>query len=1101
MPRHYDSTIRRLSDGTMPGGWWTADPGTDRIVCELCPRQCHLKPGDRGFCFVRENRDQQVVLSTYGLSTGFCIDPIEKKPLNHFFPGSPVLSFGTAGCNLGCKFCQNWDISKSREVARLSEAAEPEAIAEAARQTGCTSVAFTYNDPVIWAEYAIDTARACQAVGIKTVAVTAGYISRQARDEFFAPIDAANVDLKAITEEFYHKITYSHLAPVLETLRYLKHETSVWLEVTNLIIPEANDKPDELRKLCDWVLATIGDEVPLHFTAFHPDFRMKDRGRTNPDKLIEAYDIARQVGVKYAYVGNVHDLRRQSTYCPGCGELLIERDWYQLGRYALDVDPRTNQGRCGHCQTPIAGRFQPTLGEWGSRRQPIRIADYAPPSHTTNPDSLGRQQPNQVTSQVHQIKEVSMTDATPTAATATAPAPPKPLKLSSITGEQRNLVLKLAANGVAATVTGQGLQTPAEAIGEFTKSIVMGAFVTLKRGPLLRGCCGVLGKPMQLGAAISSAAVRTAKDDQRMAPISPSELPFLSLDVTLLGPFQTIVAEGIGRAEAVRVGKHGLMIQRGKQSGLLLPSVATERGWDAKQFLQAVCSKAGLPLDAWQSPDSQVMTFDGESISSTMAEQLPLNLPNSAPPPLTNEQVSAYAQIAGQNIVAIATGGTPSYVIPQLPDENVNALVLSMQWGTQPNDAAEDAAPSNVQQGNAIQVSFRPGVPLQATLFQMCQNAAHLFQQQRFSGQLQIGLTVGFDPAMHGYGYKADLEGVETDKRAVVITDARHCGLAFDPNKSADELRDILRRNLPVSSRDGSVHTVQVISTMPHVISISAPTPALNNGIRPPAVAGKFYPAEDAARRALVDTLLKGDAPTSCSPLAIMVPHAGLKYSGKVACQVWRSVKDLAHRSLVIISPKHTPNGVNWSVCPADSWRLSSTTAFASDSALAKQIAESVTELQLDAAAHGSEHGIEVQLPILEKLAPDAKIVGLAMHGGSWEDLEQAAKQFAELLRSLDKPPLLVISSDMNHYAPDAENRRRDRLALDALATCDPQKLIEVCRANEISMCGMVAAAFVMETLRQLGHDFKVQEVAYATSAEVSGDKSQVVGYAGALFV
>ncbi len=257
-----------LPDGSKVGGWWHAFPEQGRIICDLCPRACHLKPGDRGFCFVRENRDGQMVLNTYGRSTGFCIDPIEKKPLNHFLPG-------TAGCNLGCKICQNWSLSKSREVEQLSERADAVTIANAASQLNCRSVAFTYNDPVIWDEYAIDVAKACHEKGIKTVAVTAGYITPQAREPFFSVMDAANVDLKAFTEKFYQQFTLSHLQPVLDTLEWLKRETQVWFEITNLVISDANDGLDEFRRICDWVFDHLGDDVPLHFTAFHPDFRQR----------------------------------------------------------------------------------------------------------------------------------------------------------------------------------------------------------------------------------------------------------------------------------------------------------------------------------------------------------------------------------------------------------------------------------------------------------------------------------------------------------------------------------------------------------------------------------------------------------------------------------------------------------------------------------------------------------------------------------------------------------------------------------------------------------------------------------------------------------
>jgi pyruvate formate lyase activating enzyme len=349
------------------GRFWSRDD-EGRVVCELCPRACKLHEGQRAFCFVRQNVDGQMVLTTYGRSSGFCIDPIEKKPLNHFYPGTSVLSFGTAGCNLGCKFCQNWSISKAREWDRLADQAGPEAIAEAALRGGCKSVAFTYNDPVIFAEYAIDVARACRERGIKTVAVTAGYITDQARPEFFAAMDAANVDLKAFSEAFYHKVTSSHLQPVLDTLRYLRHETDVWFEVTTLLIPGMNDSVDEIDRACDWFVRTLGAEVPLHFTAFHPDFKMTDLPRTPSETLARARGQALSHGIKHVYTGNVHDRDGQSTYCAGCGARLIERDWYSLGTY------RVVEGACAACGHTLAGRFDAHKGTWGPRRLPVVIA-------------------------------------------------------------------------------------------------------------------------------------------------------------------------------------------------------------------------------------------------------------------------------------------------------------------------------------------------------------------------------------------------------------------------------------------------------------------------------------------------------------------------------------------------------------------------------------------------------------------------------------------------------------------------------------------------------------------------------------------------------
>jgi pyruvate formate lyase activating enzyme len=353
---------------TYPGRWYHLQED-GRIHCDLCPRDCVLKEGQRGHCFVRQAVGGHMVLTTYGRSSGFCVDPIEKKPLNHFFPGTSVLSFGTAGCNLACRFCQNWDISKSREWDTLAAQATPEAIAHKAAALGCRSIAFTYNDPVIFAEYAIDTAAACHALGIQTVAVTAGYISEQAWAEFFAAMDAANVDLKGFTEDFYRKLAHGHLQPVLDTLRYLVHETKVWVEITTLLIPGHNDSDEEIRSECEWIANFLSPDVPLHFTAFHPDYKMLDTPATPPSTLSRARHIALDVGLHFVYTGNVHDTAGGSTYCPSCHSLLIERDWYQLGTYNL-----TRDGHCGRCGVAIPGHFDAHPGDWGPRRLPVSFA-------------------------------------------------------------------------------------------------------------------------------------------------------------------------------------------------------------------------------------------------------------------------------------------------------------------------------------------------------------------------------------------------------------------------------------------------------------------------------------------------------------------------------------------------------------------------------------------------------------------------------------------------------------------------------------------------------------------------------------------------------
>ena len=360
-----------MDETVVPGRFWHRLED-DRVQCDLCPRFCKLREGQRGLCFVRGVKNSEMVLTSYGRSSGFCVDPIEKKPLNHFLPGTPVLSFGTAGCNLACKFCQNWDMSKSREMDRLMDQATPEMLADVAVRLACRSVAFTYNDPVIFHEYAIDTAIACRARGIKNVAVSAGYVCPEPRAEFYAQMDAVNIDLKAFTEDFYRKVTGGALAPVLETLKYLKHETDVWIEITTLLIPGLNDTDAELRAMTGWIADNLGPDVPLHFSAFHPDWKMQGIPATPHETLIRARRTGMEAGLNYVYIGNVRDQNADSTWCPDCGDLVIGRDWYVLGDWNL-----SDEGRCGTCDAQIAGVFEDIPGKWGARRQPVRLRDFA----------------------------------------------------------------------------------------------------------------------------------------------------------------------------------------------------------------------------------------------------------------------------------------------------------------------------------------------------------------------------------------------------------------------------------------------------------------------------------------------------------------------------------------------------------------------------------------------------------------------------------------------------------------------------------------------------------------------------------------------------
>lgn len=322
-----------------------------RLHCYLCPRHCHIGEGQSGFCFIRKNEGGRLVQLGYGRPAAVAMDPIEKKPLNHFFPGTKILSMGTAGCNMGCFFCQNWDISKAKaDQVRAADLA-PDDVVELAMRYGAPSLAFTYNEPTIWGEYVIDIARQAHEAGLNTVMVSNGYITREAFFDIYEHIDAANIDLKAFTEKFYAKVTLTHLQPVLDTLRWLRHETNVWFEMTNLIIPTLNDDNSELKQLCEWVLENLGDDVPLHFTAFHPDFKLVDKPATPPDTLHGARRLAIEMGLKYVYEGNIFS-DGGDTICPGCKKRIIRRSWHSV----LADDVRS--GECKHCGTTIPGVFE-----------------------------------------------------------------------------------------------------------------------------------------------------------------------------------------------------------------------------------------------------------------------------------------------------------------------------------------------------------------------------------------------------------------------------------------------------------------------------------------------------------------------------------------------------------------------------------------------------------------------------------------------------------------------------------------------------------------------------------------------------------------------
>lgn len=1047
----------QLSQGIVPGGWWRDSDQEGRIVCDLCPRACQLKPGDRGFCFVRQNHDGQMVLTTYGKSTGFCIDPIEKKPLNHFLPGTSVLSFGTAGCNLGCKFCQNWDISKSREVERLSESAMPETIAEAARRMECRSVAYTYNDPVIWAEYAIDTARACRSAGVKNVAVTAGYICPEARGPFFEFMDAANIDLKAFSEEFYWGMTNSHMQPVLDTLRWLKQETDVWFEITNLLIPAANDDPDEIRRMCQWILDHLGNEVPVHFTAFHPDFRLKDRPPTPHETLLAAQEIGRQIGLNYVYVGNVDDDRNQSTYCPGCGEVVIQRNWYELGKYALE------NNRCKNCRAELSGVFEQQPGNWGRKRLPVRISEFAPETVSIEPPAPS---PPKSPPSIQAKTEMS-----PIA------------DLDQLSPEQETIIFDAACRTLLDSVWRRDVELPDPNLSGMDHWIVMGVFVTVKQNGRLRGCCGVLGQPLPLKTALTRSASRTAVEDARFPPISPTELPNSHIDVTLLSDFQAVTIEPGRRAEVIEVGRHGVSIRRGSQSGLLLPSVASDNGWDAEQFLRQLCRKAGLPVTAWQDADTELKTFEGHVIEAKFpAEKFEgSEFRTAGPYPL--DQLRRLAGHCNRNIHAMLSGAATEFYVPDCPDGSVSAAALSVK-----------DAEGNVL-GSYFKRALHSGVPLQATLYHLCEWAARS-AEIRVPGWF-VELLVMSDVAMHGSANAPDLEGIRSN-RVIAVHQQERSAWVFVPDLTPQaRLEKALEACRPTNLAQASVFSLAATATADEMVVSEQPRAVTGSHVRPAAVANVFYPQDPAKLHELVEELtIEPPAQRNWWPAA-MVPHAGLRYSGRLAAQVLQHLE--IPGSVIVIGPKHTRDGLELAVAPNQVWEIPGA-QIPSDMSLAEQIVEAVPLLEFDAGAHRNEHAIEVELPLLQHLSPGVSVVGIALGTGNLQTCQTIAEGLSQVIRALDTPPLLLISSDMNHFATDVETRRVDEIAMQALESLDPVKVFETVVGNGITMCGVLPAVTVLETLRQLGTLSKSQRVGYATSGDVSGDLSRVVGYAGMLF-
>ncbi len=629
---------------------------------------------------------------------------------------------------------------------------------------------------------------------------------------------------------------------------------------------------------------------------------------------------------------------------------------------------------------------------------------------------------------------------------------------------------RYVAHYVAGTPVDDGF--PSEADRE-----VGGAFVTLRRGRHLRACCGILGGRFRLSHAVEQAARRTALDDQRFPVIQPTELAYLTVEVSLLHHFEQLDDSPSKRRQAVEVGRHGLTIRRDGRSGLLLPQVAEEQGWDRETFLRQVAVKAGLPTSAWEDPGATLERFEASHQEGRLTDLVAL--PQlAARATWSRSALTELEHLAGRNIAAMRQGATAAYPVPALPDGDVDGVALWIGDPTQPGRVW-------------MRYVMRGGVPLQATLYELAQAAAGSGREGR------IGLAVLHHSVPLGTAEDFDREGFSPATHALGLLDQGTMTLAFDRHATVDELWQRLNSLTPPVDR-ATARVVSVECGTPRDTLLLGTRPAARSqpAARPPAVAGRFYPdTPEALDQLLNDLWPTGPASPARWPAA-MVPHAGLVYSGAIAADVLRRI-DIPP-VVIVIGPKHTRLGVPWAVAPVATWHLPGTTV-AGDLAWARRLAEAIDGLTLDAAAHQSEHAIEVELPILHRLAPDVRVVGVAISGGSLDVLHRAADQLAGLLDDAEEHPLLLISSDMNHFANDDETRRLDRLALDAMSTGEPDRLYEVVHDHRISMCGVLPAVLVLSTLQRLGHRLRCEEVAYDTSARVTGDRSRVVGYAGML--
>jgi AmmeMemoRadiSam system radical SAM enzyme/AmmeMemoRadiSam system protein B/AmmeMemoRadiSam system protein A len=1063
-----ESLAEQLDRRTMPAARELIKRAGDRIRCLACGHRCLIGDQQRGICKVRFNDGGRLKVP-FGYVAGLQCDPVEKKPFFHVYPSSDALTFGMMGCDLHCSYCQNWVTSQALRDASAVAPIRPVSASELvalAQQEGARLVVSSYNEPLITAEWGVAVFKEATAAGLACAFVSNGNATPEVLDFLKPWIVSYKIDLKTFNDHNYRKLGGT-LENITSTVRMV-HERGLWLEVVTLVIPGFNDGEDELRQIADF-LASISPDIPWHVTAFHKDYHMTDPEATSPESLVRACEIGTAAGLRFVYAGNLPGRvgSWEDTRCPFCQATVIERYGYLVRSYRLDA-----AGCCPECGRKVPGIWPRTSAEVKTGNDQsayeARLPRRVPlPAFEVVEDKVPRIE----TPVIDVNEETTVADRRP-----------------EFSAETKSLLVNATGTMLRSLVSGGSASFPTE-LAEVGSQQVSGAFVSLKRGRHLRSCCGLIGQAVTLQHALEHAAERTVWEDERFPPVSSSELEHLHMEVWVLFNPEPVRARGEERLRAITIGKHGIKIVHGQSSGLFLPSVAVENNWDALKFLERVCQKAGLPPGTWKEDSAALFTFEGLVVKSSLAELENWDEPAPQPAgPCLPEDMADLAERCRANLVALMFGAVPPCFVGAA-DGTVNGLVLSLHH-------------EQIQEAQSFsKFSLRPGLPLQATLFSLVQSAAQFLGSQGISPEeldaLQIGVTVLHDPVLHGTVADPYLAGFDPQQRALLVLERNKAGLMFDPKISAEKLLEAAAVQVrPSHPAQASVFSLVATSNAERVQVSTLPRAVRGPAIRPPAVAGTFYEADAVELARTVDHLLQGERKSEAYPAA-MVPHAGLRYSGHVAAKVLQRLH--IPKTVIIIGPKHTSLGVEWAVAPQQTWALPGLEV-ASDFLLARRLCQAIAGLEMDAAAHRREHAIEVELPFLVRLSPTSKVVGIAVGTGDLESCRRFARGLAEVMRGMADPPLLLISSDMNHFANDADTRRLDSMALTALERGDPAELYDTVTKNNISMCGILPAVIVLETLRLLDKPNRGRQIAYATTADVTGDPSRVVGYAGMVF-